>query len=131
MAYELSWIEPGRILGFKISDHHSDADIAESITEILAYLEQGVKPVHFLVDLRTIKSFPPNVVSVYHGVSPVLQHDKVGWYVVIGNNNTLVNFFVSTVTQIARSNARLVSSHEEAMAVLQRIDPSLAPQARG
>jgi hypothetical protein len=127
MASQTQWHQPQRIV---ISTFDGDYTASElkAISDDVAdnYLSKGQSPVHIIFDARALGKFPVQLGAVRESAMPLLHHPSLGWIVVVGGMNPLVNFFASIVTQVTRVNYRQASSLEEAEKFLHQFDPTLA-----
>jgi hypothetical protein len=126
MTYEMSWTQEGRIAHAKIVDSISIQELeAYGQTLIDNYLERGQAPVHIISDARQMIHFPTNILKVKQLTQSWLKHPNMGWAIVVGKSNPMLNFLAAVVTQVISVKYRMVATPEEALAILRSFDPSL------
>jgi len=126
MAYEITWTQQGRIAQAKIVDSISIEELeAYGQTLIDDYLEAGQAPVHIISDARQMTHFPTNMLKIKQLTQTWLKHPNMGWAIVIGKTNPMLNFLAATITQVIGVKYRMVATPEEALAILRSFDPSL------
>jgi hypothetical protein len=126
MAYQISWNQVGRIAQAEIRDSISVEELeAYGETLIQDYLEQGQSPVHIISDARGMTHFPTHLLKVKQLTEAWLKHPNIGWAIVIGKSNPMLNFLAAAVTQVIGVKYRMVATPEEALETLQKLDASL------
>lgn len=81
--------------------------------------------VHVLVDLTQVGSYPNNIASLKRASASALAHPRLGWMIFYGIENQLLQFVVSTLTQMFSLRSQIVSTEDEAIGLLQQVDSTL------
>jgi hypothetical protein len=123
MPYENGWYVGNRIAFQRIYGNVTIEDLQQNLQSTLVLIDTGTPPVHVISDLREIVKFPMNVNQLKE-VFQLPERPNMGWTVII-TNNALLRFFTSIIVQIARTNYKIVTSYEDAVDLLRRIDPTL------
>ena len=123
MPHEITWAQDKRIIlnrligtldledGFKASEATND------------YINQGIAPVHLVVDMSELKGFPTNITKV-NQMNQYLKNPARGWVVVIGGN-TLSSFLVNVLSQVVKFPVAQRPSLNEALEFLRKNDATL------
>src|SRR5262245_33909051 len=61
--------------------------------------ESSASRVHLIVDLCEAKIFPVNILSINAAVKVMLRHSKMGWVLVLANQNRLLRTLALMVPQ--------------------------------
>jgi hypothetical protein len=122
----ISWIVKRRVILCPL-DGDMTIERAKHINdELVAMIDQGKPPVHIVFDLGSIGHVPNNLFKLREATH-VISHPGLGWVMVAGIHNPLVNFLGSMVAQLGRlSRYRVMPGVEEALAHLGEIDETLA-----
>ncbi len=127
MPHEISWYQEKRIVLNRLIgslDVEAGTQASEATSQ---FLNEGVAPVHLIVDMTELKSFPTNITKV-NTMNQYLKNPSLGWVVVIGGN-TLSQFLVNVLSQVIRFRVAQRPTLEQAVDFLRAQDPSLAVQA--
>jgi hypothetical protein len=81
--------------------------------------------VHLIVDLREAVTFPTRILGITDATKMMLRHRKMGWVLVLANNNNLLRTLAKIVPQVFGIPVRLFSRIEEVNAFLVREDETL------
>src|SRR5262245_37910318 len=114
MVYEIAWQQPNRIIKVVLNGDISVEELHRMSDDLVAHLEQGQPPVHLISDARKMGKFPVKLTSVKEASERYLRHPNMGWAVVIGKSNPVLNFLAATVTHIIHVNYSMVATPEEA-----------------
>src|SRR5262249_22059413 len=124
MPYENGWYFDDRVAFQRIYGNVTIEDLQQNLQSTLLLIDAGTPPVHVISDLREIAKFPMDV-NKLKDIFQLPQRPNMGWTLII-TNNALLRFFTSIVVQIAHTNYKIVTSYEEALDLLRRVDPTLA-----
>ena len=125
MPYRIQWYVEGRVI---LEEAFGDVTMEElvrfnaEVTTLIA--EQGVAPVHVIVDLSKVEKYPPSlreVLSTMRQKAP----EKVGWMLIV-TESPIMRFVASTVFQIARLKLRTFATLPQAKTFLTDMDDSVA-----
>lgn len=121
-----SWLAPSRIGQVTFSGNVSVEEVTEAHQQIVGqFLNPGTKPVHLIMDVEQIGTFPTNVVKMHQVNSMVLTHPSFGWLFVVGSKNIMQRFLVSSVSQIFHVRVKMMPTVEESLIALKKLDPTL------
>jgi hypothetical protein len=126
MAYDLAWYQERRIVYGTFLGVLTLEDLGAWSKEMTAFLDEGERPVHLLLDATHAGKIPTNAAAIQKYVT-YMFHPHLAWNIVIGGSAT-VNMVLQGVT--CRSTARFATAATlmEAVAILARSDRSLADQ---
>jgi hypothetical protein len=130
MAYQLTWYRDKRILLGTFSGGLTVNDLAEVNTIGTDMIRQGDPPVHDIIDALALDKVPLDLKLLKKSMQ-LFQEPNLGWVIVIAKN-PLFGFFGSILSQAAGKNVRVVSTWDEALSILARVDMTLndlLPQA--
>jgi len=132
MPVDLSWHQPGRV----IYERFYDAVTIEELTAIqerfFQFLLEGQAPVHSIIDLSAVRSYPKSINQVRQALKPD-QTGKGGRVVLVVGTNAVIRFITSMISQISFKNAQFTfcSTLDESIAYLRQIDPSVTVESMG
>jgi hypothetical protein len=116
MPYKLSWYTPDKILYMKsplnISEedtHIADETIHQHMTESTA------RQVHIIIDDTDVESMPGVMVTQ---TLKTLRHPKMGWTVVVGQNNKVYRMMYTITCHLRRLPLYLADTLDEAITFL-------------
>ena len=61
---------------------------------------------HVVCDLKNIEKFPTNVAGMRKSLEQ-MDHERMGWVIVVGAGNALLRFVASVITQFIIRDVRL------------------------
>jgi hypothetical protein len=126
MPYKLSWYLEGRIAQSTLTGSVSIEEMEAYNQDLIdKYLNVGQPPVHIISDTRDMRQFPTSLIKVKEINEKWLRHPNLGWAVVVGNSNILLNFLAAAVTKMIGVNYRMVATHEDAIVTLKKIDATV------
>ena len=131
MAYQLSWYRDKKILLGTFNGVLAPNDLVDVNNIGTDMIRQGTPPVHDIVDALALDKVPFDL-KLLNKSMQLFKEPNLGWVVVIAKN-PMFGFFGSILSQAAGKNVRVVSTWDEALAILARVDSSLAdltPSAR-
>ena len=82
MAYKVAWYIEGRVLYVHGPDTLSLELIRQINDEAIRYLDTGMSRIHIIVDARSVRILPHNLVEL-RKVSRVMDHFLIGWITII------------------------------------------------
>ncbi|MBN8635535.1 MAG: hypothetical protein J0M07_09460 [Anaerolineae bacterium] len=123
MPVGLAWLVEGKLILAK-GWHALRADELPDFDErVLATIDQvSGSLLHGIHDYSEVETMPriQDLSKLKSG-----RHPKIGWVVVIGLDDRLLKFFVSTTLQIFGVRIRFMDNMEAALAFLQEVDSTL------
>ncbi|MBL8148248.1 MAG: hypothetical protein JNL34_17865 [Anaerolineae bacterium] len=126
MAATIEWLLPGRVLRAHFWGEATGAEALAVNDEMQGWIGQdGIAPVHVILDLTGLEQLPPNI----RGVMSKMRVDhpqKSGWTMVVGGSPA-IRFIAAVTAQVLRQKVRLATSVDDACAFLRRADLTLPP----
>src|SRR5690606_7838127 len=92
--------------------------------------ESKASRVHLIVDLREAVVFPVNILSINAMVKGMLRHPKMGWVLVLANQNRLLRTLALMVPQVFGVQVKIFNHLHEAVEFIQAEDKSLSAAAQ-
>lgn len=123
--YTLSWHIPKRVILNRIVGNFGLEQMLECNAAITAMVEEGEGPVHLIVVIENVKSFPTQVNEIKRSTEAMMKHPDFGWIFFIGFDNPLTRFLSSLVSQVAHIQFQHLSSINDIDNALARVDQSL------
>jgi hypothetical protein len=126
MSVEISWQQPKRV----IYERFYDAVTIEELTSIqqtfFEYLRAGDTPVHSIIDLAAVRSYPKSINQVRQAFVPD-PTGKGGRVMIVIGSNVILRFITSMISQIAFKDAQFTfcTSLDEAVVYLRQLDPTV------
>jgi len=123
MPFEIGWSIENRVIYERVYgdlDFESTVAVAEQGSRLLG---EGVTPVHMVIEMTDLKSFPTNV-SKIHTVTQFMRSPSLGWVVIIGSGS-LATFFINVIRQIIKFPVVHQPSLDQALAFLREQDATL------
>jgi len=126
MPYRLSWYQKNRIVLAVMTGVYTVEEMQARNQELIdQYLERGQAPIHLISDARDMRQFPTSMIKVQQINESWLRHPNLGWTVIVGNGNILLNFLAAAITKAMGVKHRTVATHEEAIETLKKMDTTL------
>jgi len=89
------------------------------------YLQEGIAPVHIIVDTNGLEKFPVNLRQNSQFMA-YLSSPALGWVVVLGlSNNMLARFAVTVISQVVKFKLAQRTTVDDALSYLQSQDSTL------
>jgi hypothetical protein len=120
MAYSVRWYRPGRTILVTVSDALTLDTIRAISHETETLIASGIPPIHLLVDITQLTTFPGIALDVFRASAP-LSNPKVDWLVVFGRKSRLIDSILAIYRRLTRARIELVDTLEEAVALLDRM----------
>jgi hypothetical protein len=117
------WLVENRVRLVTVKNDLKTSAVRASDLETAAILDEMTERVHFVIDLRELRSFPKldSLLSVQ-----CLRHQHMGWLLTVGaTRSSLHRFFLNAVGQATRVRYQDFHDLEEAIVFLQENEPSL------
>lgn len=129
MTYKIEWQIPKRVLTVTYRGEITIDDLKNVNADLQNHYAEGIAPIHVISHIDTEK-FPKDLKMIRTLLSTLNQKDW-GWFIVVGFESSLGRFFMVMVTNTFKLQAKAVSTIEEALDVLSRIDQSLVNESNG
>ncbi|QPC82661.1 hypothetical protein G4Y79_23730 [Phototrophicus methaneseepsis] len=124
--YHLEWKIPEIVLHIKYWDILSLSDLMAAMTILKEdYLDHSAEPIHLILDLSELKVFPKRMPDLHKAMGIIAGHSNMGWVIIVGFLNPVLNFIASLLTQIYNVHLTSEPDMERALATLRRIDTRL------
>jgi hypothetical protein len=120
---------PNHSLLTHVWGNYSPDELEASNQEVIEYLDKAQGLVHLVTDFRKMTGYPVDINKLSKTFT-LFAHPKMGWEIVIAEDQ-LVKFLSTMVVQIVKrrnnrqGGIKVVSTPEEALAVLEHIAPYL------
>jgi hypothetical protein len=125
MSYEVKWRTEDSIILVRLWGDLSIDEFPEFDRLILQHIDQSQRSlVHVWVNLKEVTKFPANVRQVHKALTH-LNHERVGWSVII-TDNRLIKFVGHMITQLTKNRFRAFTTEAEATEFLKTMDTELA-----
>ena len=125
MPYEVKWHVQDQIIFVRCYGHYTLDELMTMSNDILMRLAATDTQLHVIADVSAMEKYPTQVVGINNATYGWLNHNQMGWLIVIGVHNPMLGFLIQVVTQVIGTKVRQVKSVEDAMTVLQKVDRSL------
>jgi hypothetical protein len=125
MGYEISWLVERRIMAVRFFGNLTLAEIRDCTATGQHLLEEGIAPVHCLIDATDLERYPLRISDIY-AVAPQDPHPKVGWTVFYGLKMHILTIIIRVLSELGRFPYRVATTRAEALALLAKEDPTLA-----
>jgi len=126
MAATIEWLLPGRILRAHFWGEVTADEALAVNDEMQGWIGQdGIGPVHVILDLTGLEQLPPNIRGVMSKMR-VDHPEKSGWTMVVGGSPA-IRFIAAVTAQVLRQKVRLAPSVDDAHRFLERADLTLPP----
>jgi hypothetical protein len=120
MTYSIGWLTPGRVIDVVLPDVCDDAALAKFDLDVNEMLNTVSEPVHVLVDVRSIKTYPSAQTSIK---MTYYKNPQLGRLLVIGlTSNPILRFLAGLITRGVGIQLRDFSTREEALSYLATIE---------
>ena len=126
MPIDLSWYEPQRIVRAHVYGEAGLSELKQMIVDIQPYLEEGIAPVHVILDDATAGP-PPISIKQLKDIMDTGKRsiDKLGWIVGIGDVNPIAKMVIPLLAKIVKIKHVRVDTLDAALTVLKKQDLSL------
>lgn len=123
MPYTIEWLVEDRVLGVSIAGDITLAELQEVSPAIVRHCDNGIAPVHTLIDLRHLGAYPRNLTELA-GAFKTPPSANLNWIVLI-TNNQMIRFFTSVVVQLSGKHVTAFTDYPAALKFLAQRDHSL------
>lgn len=126
MPIDVSWYIPNKIIRAHFYDYSGIEEIQELGFELGEHIQEGIAPVHILLDDATAQPPPINLQQLKMTLNFERNHiDKLGWVIGFGDVNMVAKMVLPPLMKVLRMNYSRVATIEEAIIFLQKQDKSL------
>lgn len=128
-TYKLSWLIEKRVLHLQIEGDYALETVQSLVADVKPMVDAGTAPVHVVWDMTGITKMPKNLREAVDEMSVLRYHPNGGWITMI-TNSVMLRFAGQIATVFLGANYRAVSSLEEAIETLSRVDQTVAPSLK-
>lgn len=125
MGYTIGYLMDKKVVRISYAGDLTQEDALSSNVEAIELIRAGIKPVHFIADATHLKNVKINLTQLRE-IASFLYEPQLGWLIVVGGH-PVARFISSIIMQLRHKNFRYSDSLEEAIAILERIDPTVTP----
>jgi phosphatidate phosphatase APP1 len=127
MGYTTAWQIEKRVMLVRI-ENDLTTEVVEGLSRNLTpMLDVGIAPVHYISDVTHATNININAFKIPAALD-FLKHPNMGWSVMVGGSQVL-NVVANIVGSITGAKFKTAESVEEAIQILQNIDPTLRDSA--
>ncbi len=123
MPYLVEWIIPERVILVRIEGQIQQEEIALINQTSHDFILLGQAPIHYIVDVARAANQPFNFSNLSQW-STIIPKDKVGWGIIISPGK-MVMFTIMIIARAFNIHVKKADSVEEAMQILNKVDPTL------
>jgi len=129
MPVEIGWQQPRRVIYERFYDAVTIDELTSIQQTFFQYLRDGDAPVHSIIDLSAVKSYPKSLNQVRQALAPD-PTGKGGRVVLVVGSNAVIKFITSMISQLVFKNAQFTfcTSLDEAVSYLRQLDPTVTIQ---
>ncbi len=132
MAYELEWCIDDAVILQRVNGTPASSQTHESSQKIFQMIDNSDRDlVHLLVNVSGVESFETSKLEdLIHDTRDMLEHKRIGWVIVFGQNSRIIRYLYSIVTQVFKVRFRMFDSADGAINFLLEQDtrlPDLSP----
>jgi hypothetical protein len=124
MPHQISYLIEKRVIYHHFNGHITIDEIREGSAAAAELIRGGEPLVHDIVDASGVTDLDFHLRQLF-SVANFTKEPQLGWMILVGGN-PLVRFFATMLGQVGRVNFHTANNLDEAFAILQRVDPSLA-----
>ena len=126
MSFSVEWLpgHEGRIILQTLVGHVTVELVAAASEEVGVLLDQGIAPVHMVVDVNAVTTFTPHATQMKKAGAHLLR-PSMGWITLVGASPIMITF-INIVTQLAGIKLRNFASLDEALDFILQKDPTVA-----
>lgn len=127
MAHISKWQIENRVMLVQIEGELTTETVAGINIDLKPMLEIGIAPVHYISDVTNTENININAFKIPSALE-FLKHPNMGWSVMVGGSQVL-NVIANIVGNITGAKFKTAESIEEALQILQSVDPTLRDKA--
>ena len=126
MPFEQSWLVQNAVILVKYEDDVTIDEVTESVEELVWRMNTTQRQlVHMVMDMTALGTHPTNLSELNNIAKMLLSHERVGWLLMLGNQNSLTKFLVEMIAQMSKIRFRGFVDWEETREFLQGMDSTL------
>ena len=124
MSFEVSWYLPERIIHVQVLAELDLSAVEAMSHETLKYMEQGIAPVHILLD-DAKGGRPPISLKEMQARMEVANHPSIGWIVGVGEADPVAKFLIPLLMKVVKMKYTRVATIEDALGFLSKQDTTI------
>jgi hypothetical protein len=125
MPYKVGWLLENKIILVVGSGVFTIEDSLGNMREAAALAEQAAPILlHGIINMLDVTK-QPSLAEQFSTRHQVIVPPNHGWTIIVSKPNSLIRFITSVTIQLFNLRFRMVGSMEEALDLLQKLDPSL------
>jgi len=123
MTIRYGWLIANQVILTQMEGLIAPAEFRQWADELNPFYDQiPFSRLHIIIDAAGLQKTP----SIKEMLN-IPVHQKRGWILIVGLSDRLLQFLASMVVQLTHTELRFVTTVEEAVEVLQRVDLTLQP----
>lgn len=125
MPYKISWYIPQRVLlveGWGVVD---ELQLRKQAFEIRTLLNQGISPVHMLVNMAHVVSIVVDETQIYDVTAPMYEDTPLGWRLYFGSRDRTKRDLTSLTSRMFHLRTAWFEHQKDALLFLASVDESL------
>lgn len=125
MPIRSDWLVPNTVILTRYWGESSEEEMIGNSHDTIAMIDSCDTPfVHIIVDSTAVTAVPPLPVTIRTAkASP--RHERAGWLLTIGGQNTVVKFAMSVARQLLQVRTQNFDTLEDAIAFLKTMDETI------
>ncbi len=126
MSVEISWRQPRRVIYERFYDTVTIEELTSIQQTFFHYLSEGDAPVHSIIDMAAVHSFPKSLNQIRQALTPD-PTGKGGSVVIVTGGNPVLKFVTSMISQVLFRQAQFTfcATLDEAVSYLRQRDPTV------
>src|SRR5687767_1253747 len=124
LMYEVRWLHAPRIVLIHVWDELLLGEIRHGSKEVVRLLDEGTAPVHVVVDVTQMTSFPYSV-SEINSAGDFFRHPNLRYLVVHGVKSPTVRIILQLLSAMSSFELRIIDTRHDALAILMELDDTL------
>lgn len=125
MPHKIRWYIEGEVIYIQNSLETGSEEIQNLLKEINEYIAQSERPlVHIINDLSRVTR-PSSLVETAQALKGVRPDPRMGWTIMVGEQDKLVVFMSSIARQLLRLRQRSFKTLPEALDFLHEMDSGI------
>lgn len=125
MPGHVKWLIPNRVIYVKIAGDYHLETVKQVVAAATPMVDSGTAPVHVVWDMTEITKMPTDIREPISQLQNLRDHPNGGWITMIANS-VMIRFAGQIASRLLGANYRSVSTFDEAIQTLSRIDLTIA-----
>ncbi|GAB4519864.1 MAG: hypothetical protein OHK0046_29370 [Anaerolineae bacterium] len=129
MPHDVSWYAQHTVIQVNAYKQITIDELEEICSKVTFLVENGTAPVHLLADFTHVFSVPTQTYRIKRAFEAFLLHPNMGWAVMACNDNPLIHFVTSVVSQAIHFPLITVFTLDEGIAYLNKLQKVATQQS--